>query len=680
MAPYPYQPLNLPGETRILIISPGKYEDDLVCSLSHMPLSSGTESYEALSYCWSKSVTVDKEPDYSTLVSFAIYGDGVNESKEVEFRELLNSPYTEPHYIQQGGVLPAGTILCDGVEMTVGGELYRALKRLRGEDKSLRMWVDALCINQNDIGERNEHVKIMGLVYAGAECVRIWLGERIGIEFEATSTLEGAVDILNDAFQQLQSADFTPLDMELLIKRDKRSADLAWESLDAFFHRAWFQRIWVIQEVVNARNATVHVGDLTMDWGWLSRIVTAARVYKMDRIFTSYSVNAISIMSTLNQQKQENQRISLTLLDTLEETRRFQSTFASDKIYGIMGMVEDAQDVVVDYSIAGHEVFKRLAVDLLAKGKSLDILYHCVHPQAPSALKLPSWVADWTAPGFVEPLKSRRLVAKAAGDTEARLTIDGNEEILSIWGKEIDKIVAVDEVKIIASSQTPDSIGSWYAANAVTDENSIEKSVNDAVNSNHRNLARNRHHRTSVKKSLENIIAMASPESPLTLATTKTLARTFMCNSTPEGQRPDDFCLSLGWDVFYHYNLLELSPEAAHKAAADNWIDRYYDIDNESLEKYYGNIQRAFAEFTRSYGRWPYNRRFFKTASGHFGWAVNGVQPGDVVSVLFGGSYPFVLREQADGKYKIMGDCYLDGFMDGEGMADTSPEKVFHVV
>jgi len=80
-------------------------------------------------------------------------------------------------------------ILCDGVELVIGGELHCALRRLRCEEDNLRIWVDALCINQDDVEGRNEQVKVMGRIYQGAERVRIWLGEESGIEARAVQVL-----------------------------------------------------------------------------------------------------------------------------------------------------------------------------------------------------------------------------------------------------------------------------------------------------------------------------------------------------------------------------------------------------------------------------------------------------------------------------------------------------------
>ncbi|KAL2256443.1 hypothetical protein VTK26DRAFT_1651 [Humicola hyalothermophila] len=76
-----------------------------------------------------------------------------------------------------------------------------------------------------------------------------------------------------------------------------------------------------------------------------------------------------------------------------------------------------------------------------------------------------------------------------------------------------------------------------------------------------------------------------------------------------------------------------------------------------------------------------------------FGWGVDGVKEGDVVVVFEGGRWPFVLREVEGGeegkgvgdaakggegkrRYRIVGDCYLHGIMDGEAMEDELGEEM----
>lgn len=59
----------------------------------------------------------------------------------------------------------------------IGGNLSAALRRLRKTDKVRLLWIDAICINQEDIDERNAQFQIMCHIYNKAEQVIIRLGE-----------------------------------------------------------------------------------------------------------------------------------------------------------------------------------------------------------------------------------------------------------------------------------------------------------------------------------------------------------------------------------------------------------------------------------------------------------------------------------------------------------------------
>jgi hypothetical protein len=157
MAPYVYQPLNLPHETRILTLLPGREDEEVLCSLSHVRFASD-ETYEALSYCWGGSAA--HMLDLDTPVPVA---DTASNSVRLPIvRDLLRDEDNGYLYIKFGGPLPGGTIVCDQSELAIGGELFRALQNIRDTETPLRIWIDAICINQQDIHERTEHVKIMG--------------------------------------------------------------------------------------------------------------------------------------------------------------------------------------------------------------------------------------------------------------------------------------------------------------------------------------------------------------------------------------------------------------------------------------------------------------------------------------------------------------------------------------
>jgi hypothetical protein len=75
-----------------------------------------------------------------------------------------------------GDVEPAQTIYMNGLSRTITPNLAAALRHLRDPHDFLRIWIDALCINQADLVERAQQVSQMGDIYRQAERVLVWLG------------------------------------------------------------------------------------------------------------------------------------------------------------------------------------------------------------------------------------------------------------------------------------------------------------------------------------------------------------------------------------------------------------------------------------------------------------------------------------------------------------------------
>ncbi|KAF2135365.1 uncharacterized protein K452DRAFT_239048, partial [Aplosporella prunicola CBS 121167] len=68
------------------------------------------------------------------------------------------------------------SISLDGYRFPVGENLSSALHQIRRRDEEIKIWIDAICINQNDIPERNSQVEMMGQIYSAAKKVLVWLG------------------------------------------------------------------------------------------------------------------------------------------------------------------------------------------------------------------------------------------------------------------------------------------------------------------------------------------------------------------------------------------------------------------------------------------------------------------------------------------------------------------------
>lgn len=127
-ARYQHQPLKGQDSIRLARLRPGTFKAPIVIELQEVCLEN-PPSYQAVSYVWGSPV----------------------------------------------GDVP---IRCDGQELLITENCVAALRRLRHRVRTCVLWIDAICIDQTSIGERNHQVALMGDVYSKASGVIIWLGEK----------------------------------------------------------------------------------------------------------------------------------------------------------------------------------------------------------------------------------------------------------------------------------------------------------------------------------------------------------------------------------------------------------------------------------------------------------------------------------------------------------------------
>ncbi|OCK73481.1 HET-domain-containing protein, partial [Lepidopterella palustris CBS 459.81] len=143
---YEYHPLDLSmDEIRLLTLHPGKNGDKISCTISHHNLKDNLK-YEALSYTWG-----DNENPQSITING--YPFRVRANLETALRHLR---YPQPLTSGPGGKIEPET-----------NDLH----------KNRVLWVDALCINQQDHKERGHQVRRMNKIFSSAWRVLAWLGE-----------------------------------------------------------------------------------------------------------------------------------------------------------------------------------------------------------------------------------------------------------------------------------------------------------------------------------------------------------------------------------------------------------------------------------------------------------------------------------------------------------------------
>lgn len=190
-----YQPLQEPMHFRLLKLLPGERDETLKCSLTHSSLKSHLYYY-AVSYTWGNPGLF--------------------------------------HEIELGGVVHS-----------IRANLFDFLQQLRQTHTAVTLWVDALCINQDDTAEKNIQVPLMGLIYSYAKSVLVWLGPQA----------DGSEDYF----------DYSPTE-----PRYSRSSILATNHISAAIaslqRRTYWTRIWIIQEIVLASDVYIYCGERFSHW------------------------------------------------------------------------------------------------------------------------------------------------------------------------------------------------------------------------------------------------------------------------------------------------------------------------------------------------------------------------------------------------------------------------------
>lgn len=229
-----------------------------------------------------------------------------------------------------------------------------AIKPLDAPDTKLDgeflLWVDALCVNQNSILERNHQIQKMRTIFSLAKEVIIWLGT------EGKDT-KAAIQHLNLIPSKMHDVEATVLHpnnegsyleqgaLKLFQEKDS-SAGRGWIEL---IENPWFRRLWTVQEYVLAKAVRfVYGDDIIADEQFRSAILRALAHHRMqedkllktwvDNVFTRQRVGRLRNLM-------ESRESGHAQLQILMET--FASRIATDprdKVCGLLGIGTDFQE------------------------------------------------------------------------------------------------------------------------------------------------------------------------------------------------------------------------------------------------------------------------------------------------------------------------------------------------
>lgn len=291
---------------------------------------------------------------------------------------------------------------------------YEALSYVlrRDNGKARTLWVDALCINQHHIPERDQQVGIMRDIYESAADVLIWLGEWEPSSNQGDQALLDAFDVIKQlaAGQHLHDISFFRSSAKAI--RCARPEVLSM--IISLMDRPWWNRAWVVQEIVVSSHTTLVCGNVMTEWdkviraGWnvskhLNSLCCGEHYLALPGEMRTVVYNLareLRLFYNVRHRFQHPDDPQLSLWELLVMLRSKQSTDPRDKIYSFLGMVTSwpkGTPLVPSYSLTTSQAYMRATLKVITDMESLVVLTDCVGKS--SSPELPSWVPDWTAQG-----------------------------------------------------------------------------------------------------------------------------------------------------------------------------------------------------------------------------------------------------------------------------------------
>lgn len=228
----------------------------------------------------------------------------------------------------------------------VGRNLWMFLQSRCLNGQSRLFWIDAICIDQSNNGERNHQVQMMSQIYSGAESVLIWLGVE-----EGSPELHAAMSAMQRMAEQPRA-----VGRKYISQQEHSSA------LSAFGEVAYWRRMWIIQEVVLAKRIMICSGSLEIDWSVFQGLVDHAR-FVLDKGRAEHPSDLQAFLSSAAvivarvRTACANGRLPLRAL--VADLHDHEATDLRDKVYALHGLSIEGPSIAIDYGGTLTELFEQ---------------------------------------------------------------------------------------------------------------------------------------------------------------------------------------------------------------------------------------------------------------------------------------------------------------------------------
>lgn len=604
-------------QIRLVTLLPGNWQDDVHCEMTTVKFGKKMPKYEALSYVW-------------------------------------------------GDPMATCAIWVNDQIFSVGENLWIALRRLRNPHSLRFLWIDAICINQLDDTEKSTQVTMMREIFESCDEVICWLGEDGTMTSHDTSSLPPTSIASQQAFQLIRmyasegSLDHISWCGPGSLSEFASSEEYGphFEALERIMTVSWWQRIWIVQELVLPPRATFIYGSETCDFGIFACAATRFdynyRLYSKSLHRYTYNslVRRITIrmlvtiiplirMRKLRLRKIRFQPVSrgLTILRSL--LCSLHATDQRDLFYALLSLIRSPektdQSYLPDYNLKFQTAICRIVVADIRDTEDLSILTGTRYPAIDLNDALNEPRPTWLASSRITTLDSALAVTtrkyfRAVSSFKASQNFYSQVDLINDWRLRL-KTVSLGKITLVGEA--------------------FKSPIDDAFNV------------PILYRSLQLLGLNHSLHWPQ--------------DAPPSGSREDSF-----WRTFMSNRMTIqdlMLPQSLDSQDYSNVRSLLISTIEGTKLSYMEDHQ------LRSCLAILAHRALIVMEDGSIGSAPFQALPGDEVHILIGAKVPFILRRHnavtwlsndenlGFSSYTVIGDGYLHGVMEGEAIKGQSEES-----
>lgn len=530
-------------------------------------------------------------------------------------------------------------VVIDGHVLQVTENLSEALERFQHADWILPIWIDAICINQEDDVEKSSQVQEMGNIYRAAQLVLGWLGP----EANDSSIAIACLGLIGLELLEMPDGPCVEERYELFSKilpSNAQNEDLTFPTAAvlSLMNRPWWQRIWVVQEVVLANKVYVICGNMDTNWHLITLAFTAiVELPAINALFHDALSKHLEPLRPLLRCDPKLIGAAIygvgqepkPLKQRMFEVNGMKAIDPRDHIFSLLGMSSDAAEVGIraDYSKSCITIYTEVARGLLERQGHLQILSRSVFPKQQRGL--PSWVPDWSLKTHVTIWNAKdSLFSTGGSSSSSTMKFGGGTLIIT---------------------------GAIFGAIAKIGRDNSNLNDNPSVLRNCLLEIKNFTRTNCNAYKTEQDIEAATWRTPITDVEPAVFGETGRYNKR---------ATQVMRDAFLGLQGTSRAPESSQALPLPSVFP--YVAAMSVLSK----------------------RRIFATDRGFLGLGPQHLQPNDLVCVLLGAEVPFIFRElrqhtvtsspwcfwrNSSSCYELVGECYIHGIMDGEFLEKKPP-------